>query len=230
LRIRSLLASSQPAPTSATEEDAPAGARLDIPGDPSSAAFLLAGALLVPGGAVRVEGVSLNPTRLGWLEVLRRMGADVGADASGEVAGEPVGTLFARGGPPLTATRIEAAEVPSLVDEIPLLAAVATQAQGTPSIRGAGELRVKESDRLAAIAAGLRALGAQVEELPDGLDIRGPTPLRGATVQAQRDHRIAMSLAVAALVAEGPTRIAGAEWADISFPSFFPLLAQLAGR
>ncbi len=204
-----------------------APATLHIPGDPSSAAFLLGAALLVPGGSVTVRNVDGNPTRTGLLDVLDRMGARITRTPRGEAAGDPVIDCTARHGPSLTATVVEPHEIPALVDEVPLLAALATQAHGTTEIRGAGELRVKESDRLAAIAAGLAALGANIEELEDGLRIHGPTPLRGATVDSHGDHRIAMSLAVAGLVATGETVIRGAEWVDISFPGFFSLLGGL---
>lgn len=198
-----------------------------VPGDPSSAAFLLGAALLVPGSEVAVEAVDANPTRTGFLRVLERMGADLSILPGGEAAGDPIATFVARGTPRLQATGIGPDEIPSLVDEVPLLAALATQAHGTTRITGAGELRVKESDRLAAMARGLRALGADVTELPDGLEIRGPAQLRGAPVDSCGDHRIAMSLAVAALAAEGTTEIAGAEWVDISFPGFFARLDAL---
>ena len=203
--------------------------RLVVPGDPSSAAFLVAAALLVPGGSIVVEGVDGNPTRTGFFAVLERMGARVEMRPRGEAAGDPVIDLAATHTGPLRATVVEPHEIPALVDEVPLLAALATQAEGLTEIRGAGELRVKESDRLAAMARGLAALGAHVEELPDGLRIRGPTPLAGATVASHGDHRIAMSLAVAGLVAAGETIVRDAGWADISFPGFFERLGALAG-
>lgn len=198
-----------------------------IPGDPSSAAFLIAGAILSPRGWVEVIDTGLNPGRLGWVTVLQRMGADVQAIPAGEAAGEPVGILQARSGARLLGTEIRPKEIPSLVDEVPLLAVIATQALGRTVIHGASELRVKESDRLAEIARGLRAMGARIDERDDGLVIEGPTPLRGASVDAGGDHRIAMSLAMAALIAEGETRLAGARWTDVSFPGFFEVLARL---
>ncbi|MBS2028034.1 MAG: 3-phosphoshikimate 1-carboxyvinyltransferase [Deltaproteobacteria bacterium] len=198
----------------------------DVPGDPSSAAFVLAAAALVPDGEVRVRGVNTNPTRTGFLRALERMGASLTLEPMGERAGEPVADLVLRGGATLRAIHVEPSEIPSMVDEVPILSVLATQAQGTTEIRGAGELRVKESDRLAQIARGLTAMGARVEELPDGLRIDGPTPLHGATIDAARDHRIAMSFAVAGLCADGDTAVEGAEWADISFPGFFEALAR----
>jgi 5-enolpyruvylshikimate-3-phosphate synthase len=159
---------------------------------------------------------------------LARMGARVEFRRGPERAGEPTGTLVARHGP-LRGILVGAGEVPALIDEVPLLAVVATQAEGRTELRGAGELRVKESDRLARIAAGLGAMGARVEELADGLAIHGPTPLSGAVLDAASDHRIAMALAVAGLVADGETVLDGAEWADISWPGFFALQGTLSG-
>jgi 3-phosphoshikimate 1-carboxyvinyltransferase len=202
--------------------------RLEIPGDPSSAAFLAAAAVLVPGGAIEIPGVLANPTRTGFFGALARMGARVEFRRGPERAGEPTGTLVARHGP-LRGILVGASEVPALIDEVPLLAVMATQAEGRTELRGAGELRVKESDRLARIAAGLGAMGAHVEELADGLAIHGPTPLSGAVLDAASDHRIAMALAVAGLVADGETVLDGAEWADVSWPGFFALLGTLSG-
>jgi len=201
---------------------------IPIPGDASSAAFLIAAAILLPGSSIEIPNVGLNPTRTGWIEVLRRMHARVESDAEGLAAGEPWGTMRAAGGGPLAAVDVAPEEIPALVDEVPILAVAATQAHGTTTIRGAGELRVKESDRLAGIAVSLRRMGAAIDELPDGLSIHGPTPLTGAEVDADSDHRLAMSLAVAGLIASGETRIRGAEWADVSFPGFFEVLAKLS--
>lgn len=200
---------------------------LEVPGDPSSAAFLIAAAVLSPQGEIEVRGVDVNPTRTGFLRVLERMGAHVETQSEVERAGDPVATLRARGGRVLRAAQVSPAEIPALVDEIPLLAAIATQARGTTVIRGAGELRFKESDRIAQMARGLSSMGANVRELEDGLAIEGPCPLRGARIDSMSDHRIAMSFAIAALVADGETVIEGAEWADISFPGFFDLLSKL---
>lgn len=202
-------------------------ARLRIPADPSSAAFLAAAAALIPGAALRLPGVNTNPTRTGWLHALRAMGAAIEARAPGEAAGEPTATLHARHAPRLRGVRIGPAQVPALIDELPILAVVATQAEGVTEIRGAAELRVKESDRIAAMTEGLSRMGARVEALGDGLRIHGPTPLRGARVRAASDHRVAMSLAVAGLVAEGETAIEGGAWAAVSFPAFFRTLADL---
>jgi 3-phosphoshikimate 1-carboxyvinyltransferase len=201
---------------------------LGVPGDPSSAAFLLGAALLVPGSEVEVLGVDVNPHRMGFVRALERMGARIERTSMGESAGDPVAALRVRGGGELHATEIAPFEVPSLIDEIPILAVVATQARGRTVIRGARELRVKESDRLAQMAHGLTAMGAKVEELSDGLIIEGPCALAGAAIDAASDHRIAMSFTVAGLAASGTTTVSGAEWADISFPGFFGLLGEMS--
>lgn len=201
--------------------------RLPIPGDPSSAAFLAAAAAALPGSVLLLRGMNANPTRIGWVHAFRRMGVPIDLREEAEVAGEPVATLELRGGGELRGIRIGAEEVPALIDELPILAALATRAEGETSIRGAAELRVKESDRIAAMAEGLSRLGARIEALDDGLRILGPTPLRGAPVEAESDHRVAMSLAVAGLWAEGTTTIAGGQWADVSFPGFYDLLDAL---
>lgn len=200
---------------------------LEIPGDPSSAAFFAVAAALVPGSRVQVTNVSLNPTRTGAFEVLRAMGARCETEATGG-GGEPAGTLHAGSGT-LVSTTIAGELVPRLIDELPVLAVAAALASGTTVIRDAAELRVKESDRLHLVAAGLQAMGALVEELPDGLVIHGGRPLHGAHLEAHMDHRLAMAFAVAGLVADGQTVVEGAEWADISFPGFFATLARLSG-
>ena len=197
---------------------------LDVPGDPSSAAFWVGAGLLVPGGRAVIRGVDMNPTRTGFLSVLQRMGARVEFQPEAPRAGDPVATLHVEGGGELRGTEIHPAEVPSLLDEIPLLAVVASQAAGETRLGGARELRVKESDRLRQLVLGLRSMGAEIEELDDGFVLRGPARLRGARVDAAHDHRIAMAFAVAGLVADGETEVEGAEWADISYPGFFARL------
>jgi 3-phosphoshikimate 1-carboxyvinyltransferase len=201
---------------------------LTVPGDVSSAAFLLTAALLT-GGEIEVEGVGVNPTRTGFLETLRGSGAEIENRMRDEDLGEPranvraVGTLR-------RPVRIEADDVPLLVDEIPLAALVATQAEGTSVIMGAQELRVKETDRIAAVARALNLMGASVTERPDGFQIHGPTPLRGARVTSYGDHRIAMMLAVAGTIAAGETVIDGAEAAAISYPEFAETFRRLGAR
>ncbi|RMG49275.1 MAG: 3-phosphoshikimate 1-carboxyvinyltransferase [Acidobacteria bacterium] len=199
---------------------------LAVPGDPSSAAFFVALACARPGSELVVEGVSLNPTRLGFVRLLRRMGASIEQIPGPERAIEPAGTLVARGGR-LHGIAIDAGDVADAIDEIPLLAVVAAAADGETVIRGAAELRLKESDRIRATAALLRAAGARAEEFEDGLAVRGGSLRGGGEVDAAGDHRIAMSAAVAAALAERPLSLRGAEWVSISYPSFFEDLARL---
>lgn len=199
-----------------------------IPADISSAAFLLAAALLVEGSEVGVTGVGINPTRTGILEVFEAMKADVTLSNTSVSGGEEMGDLTARSSK-LTAAHIGRALIPALIDEIPILAILATQARGKTVIQDAGELRVKESDRLSALADGLRRMGAQVEEMPDGLIIEGPVNLRGARIDSHGDHRIAMSFAVAGLVADGETVIENADCIFISYPGFASALASIGG-
>ena len=231
--LRAFGASLHGLPDGAVAVDGPCGGlrlpeQLSVPGDPSSAAFLATGALIT-GGEVTVTGIDANPTRAGFLRVLERMGAQLELTPEPECAGEPVASWAVRQNGALRSTDVVADEIPSLIDEIPILAVLATQATGVTTIRGAEELRFKESDRLARVAKGLSAMGAEVQELDDGLTIRGPSALRGARIDAMGDHRIAMSFAIAGLAAEGETIIDGAQWADISFPGFYSLLAALSG-
>jgi 3-phosphoshikimate 1-carboxyvinyltransferase len=205
------------------------GARLkpltwDVPGDVSSAAFLVVAALIVPEAFIHVENVLLNPRRTAFLDVLRRMGAHVESGVR-RADPEPVGWLEARTSR-LKGTEVRPEEVAGLIDEVPILAVAAACADGELVVRGAGELRVKESDRIAALCEGLRLLGAEVEEYPDGLRVRGGASLRGARVRSHGDHRIAMALAVAGLAAAGETDIEDAECIAISFPEFASLLER----
>jgi len=201
------------------------GAFVRVPGDPSSAAFWLAGAAIAPGSDVAVRDVSINPTRLGFVRALQRMGANVAIEGS-DGGGEPVGTLRASGGP-LRAIAIGADDVPDLLDELPLLAVLATQAAGRTVVRGAAELRVKESDRIATVAEMVRALGGSIEEFEDGFAIEGGQALRGGAVRTHGDHRIAMAAAIAALAASGETTIEDADCASVSYPEFFATFAKL---
>ena len=198
----------------------------DVPGDISSAMFLIAAALLVPGSELVLEGVGLNPTRTAALDVLRDMGADLEVEVSDTDADEPAGTITVRHSR-LVATSIGGEVVPRLIDEIPILAALATQAEGATEIRGAKELRVKESDRIAALATGFQRLGVTVSELPDGLSIEGPARLSGGEVESHHDHRIAMSFAVAGLTAESNVKVKGWSCVDTSFPEFLDLLGRV---
>lgn len=209
-------------------EPIPLGAfELSIPGDFSSAAYLITAAALVKGSELIVEGVGVNPTRTGFLEILRSMGADVSVEVETEIP-EPSGRLIARHRP-LRATAVEGKMVPGAIDELPLVALLGTQAEGTTVIRDAGELRVKEADRISALAAGLRAMGAEVEEFSDGLAVRGPVRLRGAEVDPEGDHRLALTFAVAGLMASSPVKVAGWECTKVSYPGFDEDLLQLAG-
>jgi 3-phosphoshikimate 1-carboxyvinyltransferase len=198
-----------------------------VPGDPSSAAFMAAAALLVPGSAVELPGVSLNPTRTGFLAVLERMGADLELVSGPSMGAEPAGRIRVRHTPQLVATSVSPAEVPSLVDEVPVLALIASRASGTTRFDGVSELRVKESDRLAAVAAGLTALGVSVRTGEDWLEVDGPAHLQAATLPSLGDHRLAMSWALAGLVASGPVTVERFEAVDVSYPRFREDLAAL---
>jgi 3-phosphoshikimate 1-carboxyvinyltransferase len=200
------------------------GTEIAVPGDASSAAFLVVAALVLPDSEVRLDGVLLSPTRTAFLDVLRAMGGRVEARLEA-TAPEPVGSILASSSS-LEGTRVDPALVPSLVDEVPALAVAAAFARGEFAVAGAAELRVKESDRIAALAEGLKALGARVRELPDGLVVEGGARLRGARVRSHGDHRIAMALSVAALAAEGATEVEGAECVAVSFPGFYALLER----
>lgn len=201
----------------------------DVPGDTSSALYLLVAALLVPGSDLTVPGVLLNPTRTAAFDVLLRMGADLTIECKETTGGEPRGDVTARSSS-LTATAIEPGEVPALIDELPLLAIAASQAEGSTVIAGASELRVKESDRIAAMVTGLRALGATIEEKPDGMVIEGPAPLSGGAIDSLGDHRVAMSFAIAGLVSAEGVRVARWSCVDTSFPGFLDVLGRSQGR
>ena len=194
---------------------------VEVPADFSSAAFFLVAASIVPGSGLRLPAVGLNPRRTGLLEALRLMGADIRVENARSSGGEPVGDLVVCHAP-LHGVELPEALVPDMIDEFPALFVAAAVAEGRTTIRGAAELRVKESDRLAAMATGLRVLGAHVEEAPDGAVIEGGA-LAGGTVESLTDHRIAMSFAVAGLVAEGPVRINDCRHVATSFPGFMAL-------
>jgi len=210
------------------------GGAITIPGDVSSAAYFVAAGMLLSGSQLTIEGVGLNPTRAAFLSVLSSWGAGIATTDEQVERNEPYGTINVRGGINGNATESQRtlgqSMIPSLIDELPLLAVVGSQIDGGIQIRQASELRLKESDRLATTAANLRAMGAEVEEFPDGLSVSGPTQLRGALLDSHGDHRIAMAFSVAALLAKGETEISGAECVAISFPEFFPLLESLVRR
>ncbi|TMG19980.1 MAG: 3-phosphoshikimate 1-carboxyvinyltransferase [Chloroflexi bacterium] len=189
---------------------------LAVPGDFSSASFWMAAAALRPGWSITIEGVGLNPTRTAFLRILEAMGAAVQVELA-ETDMEPHGTVRVTGHP-LRAVTLGAEEVVAAIDEIPALLAVATQAEGRTVIAGAAELRVKESDRIAGMAEGLRRMGARIDERPDGISVDGPAALRGATVDSSGDHRIAMALAIAGL---------DADCVAVSYPEFFATLSEV---
>jgi 3-phosphoshikimate 1-carboxyvinyltransferase len=210
------------------------GGSIKIPGDISSAAYFVAAAMLLPESELTIEDVGLNPTRAAFLSVLSSWGAEISTSDVQTERNEPYGTIEVRGGIAHIASEDERSLsrslIPSLIDELPLLAVVGSQISGGIRIRDAGELRLKESDRLATTAQNLRVMGAEVEELEDGLCVSGPTKLRGARIDSHNDHRIAMAFAIAALIADGETEIDGSECVAISFPEFFGLLQSLAVR
>ena len=197
-----------------------------VPGDLSSAAFFLCAAALYPGSAITLPGILMNPTRARLLDILIQMGLQVSVAQLEEQHGELVGTVEVQGAM-WKGGVIAGADTPALIDEIPVLAAVAPYSENGLEVRDAQELRVKESDRIAACAANLRKMGAEVEERPDGLRIPGCQELHGAELDSFGDHRIAMAFAIAALRAEGETTILGADAAGVSYPSFFTDLDRL---
>ncbi|MGE0713783.1 MAG: 3-phosphoshikimate 1-carboxyvinyltransferase [Planctomycetota bacterium] len=203
--------------------------RLVVPGDPSSAAFLLVAAAARGDSEIMLEGVGVNPTRTGLLAALERMGARIERRNERVEGGEPVADLLLRQAP-LSGTRVAGAEVVTLIDELPILAVAATQAEGETVIADASELRVKETDRIETTAAELCKLGARIETRGDGMVVHGPTPLVGAAVSSHGDHRLAMALAVAGLVASGETRVSDAAVSDDSFPGFVEALRALGGE
>ena len=198
---------------------------LSIPGDFSSAAFWLVAAAALPGSRVEITDVGLNPTRTGLLDVLRRFGARVTVAEAGVEAGEPRGTVVVEADRHGTVA-IAPDEVPGLIDELPAIAALAAHA-GEVSVRGARELRIKESDRIATLVAGFRALGIEAEEYPDGFAVRGVGAPSGGVAHAQGDHRMAMAFAVAALAGRSASRVEGADAVGISYPGFWATLERL---
>jgi 3-phosphoshikimate 1-carboxyvinyltransferase len=190
-----------------------------VPGDISSAAFWMVAAAAQPGSRLLIKDVGLNPTRTGIIDVLVRMGARIREVIESSLHGEPIGNLDIKGGK-LRATEIRGAEIPNVIDEIPILAVAAALAEGTTVIRDAAELRVKETDRIAVVASHLRAMGAKVEEFPDGMAITGGAPLQGARLQSHHDHRIAMAFSIAGLFASGETVMEGTDCVNTSYPGF----------
>jgi 3-phosphoshikimate 1-carboxyvinyltransferase len=192
---------------------------LPVAGDFSAAFFWLVAGTIAPQGEVVLRGVGLNPGRIGGLAVLRRMGARIDVSNERTEAGEPVGDLTVRPAP-LAACDIAPEEIPALVDELPALAVAQAYARGISRVRGAGELRVKESDRIRAVVNALEALGGTALEVEDGWDLTGG-PLAGGVVESRGDHRIAMAFGIAALGAQGPARVREGEMIDTSYPRFY---------
>jgi 3-phosphoshikimate 1-carboxyvinyltransferase len=204
---------------------------IDVPADASSAAFLIAAGALIPGSRLMLEGVGVNWTRVGFIRILERMGAIVLSELEPEASfseWEPVADIDVRQGP-LDGTAVSGAEVPLAIDELPLVALLGCFAEGETIVTGAGELRVKESDRIAAVVDGLRALGGDAEALPDGFVVRGTGGLRGGRLDAAGDHRLALLGAVAGLASEEGVEVLGMEAADVSYPGFAEDVARLAG-
>lgn len=202
---------------------------ITIPGDFSSASFFIAASTLVSNSQVLLRNVCLNHTRTGFFDVLKSMGGNLEIVNHYEQAGEPVGDLLVRTATSLKGVTVQGDIIPRLIDEFPILCVVATQAEGKTVIRDAKDLRAKESDRIRAMVTELRKMGVEVEEFEDGVEITGPCKLKGAEIYSYRDHRIAMAFSIAALIAEGETKILESECVDISFPDFFQLLEALKG-
>jgi 3-phosphoshikimate 1-carboxyvinyltransferase len=203
------------------------GAEVYVPGDFSSAAFFIVAALLIGDSDMTIEGVGMNPTRTGLISALKKMGAGVEIFNIRNVSGEPIADVHCKGNAELKAINITKEHIPGLIDEFPILCVAATQASGTTIIRGAEELRIKESDRIKSMATELRKMGAEIEEFEDGLSIKGKKGLKGTIIESHRDHRIAMALSIAALIADGTTTINSVSSVNISFPAFFEILKRL---
>lgn len=200
---------------------------LYVPGDISSAAFFLVAAAIIPGSKLLIKNVGLNPTRTGIIEVMHRMGANVNILNEELICDEPIGEVGVVYKEGLQAVEIGGALIPRLIDEIPVIAVLATQAKGKTVIKDAKELRVKESDRIATVCDGLKKMGADITPTEDGMVINGPTSLRGVEVESHGDHRLAMALAIAAQIADGETKINNVDCVETSFPGFFTLLKKV---
>lgn len=204
------------------------GRPIEVPGDISSAAFFMVAAAIIPGSALRINRVGINPTRTGIIDVLENMGADIQLINKDVVNEEPIADIIIHGGNTLQPVSVGGDIIPRLIDEIPVIAVAAAFADGETVIRDAAELKVKESNRIATVTKELLRLGVRIEETADGMVIRGGKPLKGSSCDSHGDHRIAMSIAVAALAAEGETVIADADCVNISFPGFFDLLNKVS--
>ncbi len=195
--------------------------KIDVPADISSAAFFMVGAAITPGSSLRLKEVILNPTRTGIIDVMERMGAEISIEKIHDVSGEPVGDVVVSYSPDLRATEIKGEEIPRLIDELPVIALLASQAEGETVITDASELRVKESDRITSTVENLKNIGVEAEELPDGMVIRGKSRIKGGKVKSFGDHRIAMTFTIASLISESPIEIDNVECISTSYPGFF---------
>ncbi len=200
---------------------------IDVPADPSSAAFFVAAAILVPNSEIVLKDVLVNPTRDGLFKKLKEMGAEIEYINLREKAGEPVADIYAKYSPNLKGIRITKSYVPSMIDELPLLMLIATQAEGETVITGAEELRVKESDRIKAVVENLRSIGVDTEELPDGVIIKGKQKIKGGIVNSFDDHRIAMGFSILGLISEEGIQIKNSECVFISYPEFYDHLEKV---
>ncbi len=208
----------------------PEGTEIFCPADPSSAAFFIALALLSPKAELLLEEVLINPTRTGFFKKVEEMGGKIKYENIREVNGEKIADIVVYGGGKLKACRVRKEEVPSLIDEIPILAVLMVFAEGVSEVRGAEDLRVKESDRIKAIVENLRAMGAKIEELEDGFIIEGPQKLKGALIRTYGDHRIAMAFTIAGYFAEGETIIDNPACVSVSYPNFFKDIRRVVFR
>jgi len=199
---------------------------LTVPGDPSTAAFFAGAAALVPGSVITLEKILINPTRTGFFDAMKRMGADIQYLDQWSEAGERIGNLKITH-KPLSALNVSGNKISSIVDEIPILAILATQAKGKTEIRDAGELRIKECDRIHAICTNLNKMGADIQERDDGLIIHGPTPLTGTKIETFNDHRIAMAFSIAGLITLGQIQLDNPDCASISYPEFYSELEKV---
>ena len=204
------------------------GRKIKVPGDISSASFFIALSVLIENSEILLEETGVNDTRMGFIKILKKMGANIEIINRRVVSNEPVADIFVRGGNKLKGIEISREEIPFLIDELPLIAVIGTQAKGVTRVKGAEELRIKESDRIKSIVMGLRNLGANIEETEDGFIVEGKEGLKGGTCESFGDHRIAMSLVVAGLISEGKTEVKNTECIDISFPLFGKYLKKLS--
>lgn len=203
------------------------GAEIDVPGDLSSAAFFIVSTSLVPDSELMIRKVGMNPTRVGVIETLYRMGSKFKVSDEQVISEEPRATMIVRSSA-LRGVSISGEIIPRIIDEIPIIAVAATQAQGKTEIRGARELRVKESDRIATVSSELKKMGAKITELEEGMIIEGPTKLKGTAVKSYGDHRVAMAMAIAGLIAEGETTIEDTACIETSFPGFEDILKRIS--